>query len=162
MDPDLRRAIESLRTLKVKELKVRYRQLFGQDSPSSNHEHLFRRIAWRLQAREAGDLSERARQRAAELADDVDLRLRVPGRFWRELADDSQSQSARRDPRLPATGTVLRRPYQGRLIEVTVLEDKFLYSGDTYSSLSAIAYRVTGTRWNGFLFFGLSKNDAGN
>lgn len=159
MDPNVQQEIESLRKMKMKELKLRYRQLFGEDSPSSNHQHLFRRIAWRLQARAEGDLSERARRRAAQLADDVDLRLRAPRRFWSELADESQSV-VRRDPRLPATGTVLTRSYQGKVIEVTVLEDKFLYSGKTYPSLSAIAYRVTGTRWNGFLFFGLLKNDA--
>src|SRR5579863_2017115 len=44
------------------ELKLRYRELFGEESPSSNHQHLFRRIAWRLQARAEGDLSERAQQ----------------------------------------------------------------------------------------------------
>jgi len=160
MDPDLRQEIESLRKLKTKELKLRYRELFGEESPSSNHQHLFRRVAWRLQARAEGELSERARHRASQLADDVDLRLRPPRKFWHQL-DDRKSIAAPRDSRLPATGTVLTRSYQGKLIEVTVLEYKFLYSGKTYSSLSAIAYQVTGTRWNGFLFFGLLKNDAG-
>src|SRR4051812_8349253 len=75
--------IESLRKLKTKALQARYRELFGEESRSSNRAHLFRRIAWRLQARVEGDLSERARQRAAELANDADLRLRAPRRFWR-------------------------------------------------------------------------------
>jgi hypothetical protein len=164
MNPDLRQEIESLRKLKLKDLKQRYRELFGEESPSSNHQHLFRRIAWRLQARAVGDLSERARQRAAQLADDLDLRLRAPRRFWRQLADRSNGSdsAANRDPRLPASGTVLRRSYQGKTILVTILETGFLYSGQTYSSLSAVAHQVTGTRWNGFLFFGLVKNDAGN
>src|SRR4051794_28136305 len=59
--------IESLRKLKTKALKVRYRELFGEESRSSNHGHLFRRIAWRLQANAEVGLSERARRRAAEL-----------------------------------------------------------------------------------------------
>src|SRR5437763_7139220 len=75
--------IERLRKLKTKALQARYRELFGEESRSSNRAHLFRRIAWRLHARAQGELSERARQRAAELANDADLRLRAPRRLWR-------------------------------------------------------------------------------
>src|SRR6478672_8405110 len=101
MDDDLRQEIARLRHGKVKELKVRYRQLFGEESPSSNQRHLFRRVAWRLQARAAGDLSEQARQRAAQLADDVNLRVRAPRDFWRLLEGKSNEAARRRDPRLP-------------------------------------------------------------
>ncbi len=88
------------------ELKKKYRELFGEDSKSSNKQFLFRRIAWRLQARVEGDLSERARHRAAEIADDADLRTRAPKGFSppdardgaRWLLDRSRSQ---RDWRLP-------------------------------------------------------------
>ena len=160
MDEALRQEIENLRNLKTKELKLRYRQLFGEDSPSSNHQHLFRRIAWRLQAQAEGDLSERARQRVAQLAEDLDLRLRAPRRFWDQLARANGAAESRRDARLPPTGTILERSYQGKAIVVTVLEQGFCYDGRTYGSLSAIAYQVTGTRWNGFLFFGLMKSVA--
>jgi hypothetical protein len=71
MDDATRVAIEGLRKLKVTQLKDRYRELFGEESPSSNRQHLFRRVAWRLQARAHGMLSERARQRAVEIADDA-------------------------------------------------------------------------------------------
>src|SRR4051794_537854 len=63
--------IERLRKLKTKALKTRYRELFGEESRSSNRAHLFRRIAWRLQAKAEGDLSERARKRAVEVADET-------------------------------------------------------------------------------------------
>ncbi len=56
--------IESLRKLKTKALQARYGELFGEATRSSNQAHLFRRIAWRLQAKAHGDLSERARKRA--------------------------------------------------------------------------------------------------
>jgi predicted metal-dependent hydrolase len=82
MDEPLRLEIERLRKLKTKALKARYREVFGEAAPSSNHAHLFRRVAWRLQARAEGDLSERARERAAELANDADVRLRAPRQFW--------------------------------------------------------------------------------
>jgi ABC-type glutathione transport system ATPase component len=87
MDAVLRQEIESLRKLKTKALKARYQELFQEESTSSNHQHLFRRVAWRLQAQAEGDLSERARERARQLAEDVDLRLRAPRRFWKQLAD---------------------------------------------------------------------------
>ncbi len=157
MDEELRREIDGLRKLKTKELKARYREVFGEGSPSSNHAHLFRRVAWRLQARAEGDLSERARQRAAQLADDADVRLRAPRQFWAKLEQAQEQVSLQRDRRLPAAGSLLQRSYRGQEIVVKVLEEGFEYQGRTYESLSAIASRVTGTRWNGFAFFGLLK-----
>ena len=82
MDEELRREIDGLRKLKTKELKARYREVFGEVSPSSNHGHLFRRVARRLQARAEGDLSERARQRAAQLADDAAQLANSSGGAW--------------------------------------------------------------------------------
>src|ERR1700680_3642640 len=90
MNPELRSEIEGLRQLTTKQLQERYRELFGEASPSSNSLHLFRRIAWRLQARAQGGLSETARQRATQLASDVDLRLRAPRQFWHDLASGSR------------------------------------------------------------------------
>jgi hypothetical protein len=56
---------------------------------------------------------------------------------------------------LPVVGTVLTREYQGRALHVTVMADGFEYEGQLYKSLSAIAKAVTGSHWNGYLFFGL-------
>jgi hypothetical protein len=155
MNDQLRREIEQLRREKTKALKTRYRELFGHDSHSSNHAHLFRRIAWRLQALSEGDLTQRARERAMQLASDTELRLRAPRKFWREL--DQGAKEVARDPRVPAAGTLLERRYQDRTITVQVLTEGFQYEGKTYDSLSSIASSVTGTRWNGFAFFGLNK-----
>jgi hypothetical protein len=156
MDPDLQQEIERLRHSNVKALQQRYRDLFGEDSPSSNRAHLFRRIAWRLQARGAGELSERAQKRAADLADDAELRRLAPRSFWKALEQQNASPTFR-DARLPAAGTLLSRSYRDRNIEVRVLEEGFEYNGVRYSSLSAIARQATGTRWNGFLFFGIQN-----
>ena len=160
MNREVHEEIEALRSQKTKALKARYRELFGEESRSSNHTHLFRRIAWRLQARAEGELSQRARDRAADLAADVDLRLRPPRKFWRDLADASaeQSRRGRRDPRLPAAGTTLERHYQGKTVCVKVLQNGFEYDGQPYQTLSSIASAVTGTRWNGFSFFRLKKD----
>jgi hypothetical protein len=164
MNEEVQREIEALRKQKTKALKSRYRELFGEESRSSNQAHLFRRIAWRLQALREGDLSPRARERATELAADVDLRLRAPRKFWRDLEQSSADQKSRRpgrDPRVPEVGTMLERHYQGKIFSVRVLEDGFEYDGKRYESLSSIASSVTGTRWNGFSFFGLNKGVHG-
>jgi hypothetical protein len=162
MDAGTMAALEELRDLKVAELKKKFRELFGEDSRSSNKQFLFRRIAWRLQAKVEGDLSERARRRASEIADDADLRTRAPKGFSPQDAppkgpwttDRSRSQ---RDWRLPAPGALLTRRLDDRQIVVQVLEDGFEYESRQYRSLSAIAREVTGTRWNGMLFFGLAE-----
>jgi hypothetical protein len=158
MNREVHQEIEALRHQKTKALKARYRELFGEESRSSNYAHLFRRIAWRLQARAEGDLSQRARDRAADLASDVDLRLRPPRTFWRELADAGSGEQSRRpwrDPRLPEAGSTLERQYQGKTVCVKVLQAGFEYDGQPYETLSSIASSVTGTRWNGFTFFRL-------
>jgi Protein of unknown function (DUF2924) len=160
MTQEVHQEIEALRQQKTKALKARYRELFGEQSRSSNHAHLFRRIAWRLQALAEGDLSQRAQDRAKDLASDLDLRLRPPRKFWRTLADANAMESSRkplRDPRLPEAGTTMQRQYQGKTVCVKVLKDGFEYDGKQYDSLSSIASSVTGTRWNGFSFFHLKK-----
>lgn len=65
--------IEALRRMTVRELRGRYHEVFGEESRSNHKQFLFRRIAWRLQADAEGGLSERARQRAMEIANDGDL-----------------------------------------------------------------------------------------
>ncbi len=65
-----------------------------------------------------------------------------------------------RDSRLPAPGTTITREFNGKEIKVEVLEVGFRYDGKTWRSLSAIAKTVSGTSWNGFLFFNLQKRPA--
>jgi hypothetical protein len=160
VDERVREEIARLRQRRVKELRVRYRELFGEESRSANRMHLFKRIAWRLQARAAGELSEQARRRAAQLADDADLRVRAPRDFWRLLERADKEAPQRRDPRLPSPGTDLKRLYRGQEIVVRVEEQGFTYNQQSFRSLSAIAYAVTGTRWNGYLFFGLQEREV--
>jgi hypothetical protein len=160
MDPAVIAAMEELQDLKVAALKKRYRELFGEESKSSNKQFLFRRIAWRLQANAEGDLSERARRRAAEIADDRDLRVRAPKEFLTRPDSLSGSVHRTRPPkegRLPGPGALLTRRVGDRQIVVKVLSDGFEYESRRYRSLSAIAREVTGTRWNGLLFFGLAE-----
>jgi hypothetical protein len=141
------REIDALRYQSVGQLRVKYLEVFRQESRSNHKQFLVRRIAYRLQANAEGDLSERARQRAVVLAEEADLRIRTPRSFLKQLAKGN------RDPRLPAAGTLLTRQFQGRNVSVEVLEKGFRYQEQVYRSLSAVARQVTGVQWNGFTFF---------
>ena len=152
--------IEQLRRLTVNGLREKYQEIFGENSRSGNKDYLYRRIAWRLQANAEGDLSERARRRALEIADDADLRVRAPKRFVD--ADGHQRTvvmaiNGARDSRLPQAGTLLTREFKGNMHVVKVLVDGFEFEGRLYKSLSKIATEIAGTRWNGFTFFGLDR-----
>jgi Protein of unknown function (DUF2924) len=148
MNTPLEVQIEDLRKLPAIALQARYLELFGEESRSGNRQFLFRRVAWRMQALAEGDLSERARKRALELANDADLRVQ-PSKA------SLSAPAAGPDPRLPAPGTILRRVFKGRNLEVRVLDDGFEFEGRRYQSLSAVASEVAGSRWNGFAFFAL-------
>ena len=166
IDPSVLAEIEGMKTATTAALREKYLIVFGQPSRSSNKQFLFRRIAWRLQALREGDVSERARRRAAELANDADLRIRAPRQFLNALQMARESTpphrpQKRRDDRLPPSGTVLTKSFRGDRIEVEVLEDGFQFRSSRYRSLSAIAREVTGTRWNGLLFFGLTDRSHG-
>ncbi len=152
MQSETRRRIRALDRRTVGELRAEYEHLFGEPSRSCNRRHLIRRIAWRIQAEADCGLSDRARVRAEELADEHGLRLSAP----RTEGDPAEPQKPSSRRRL-APGTVLVRSYKGRTIEVTVTEDGFLHEGETYRSLSAVARAVTGSRWSGHVFFGLTQ-----
>jgi len=158
-----------------RELQEKYAQVFGEQPRSRNRQWLVKRIAWRLQANEEGDLSERARRRAMELANDADLRGTAPRKP--KTGDGGLRGTAPRKPktgdgggptktvaarfsgdtRLPLPGTMLTREYKGRVLHVQVLADGFEYEGEVYKSLTAVAKAITGARWNGYHFFGLRK-----
>jgi hypothetical protein len=152
--------IENLRRASLGALRQKYQEVFREETQCRHRQHLFRRIAWRLQALAEGDLSKRALQRAQDIARDADLRIVAPkdylvigGQRIDAVAGDRDRRAV--DRRLPMPGTILRREWKGRTVLVEVLKDGFRYEGQHYGSLSAIAVAITGTRWNGLAFFGL-------
>jgi DUF2924 family protein len=156
MNVELSQPIDQLRHMTTAQLKLKYRELFGQPSHSNHKAYLFRRVAWRMQAVAEGGLSERARQYAREIATDADLRLCAPNQpIQTQPAVRVASASRQRDPRVPPPGTQLIKRYKDKTLTVTVLEDGYQYGERVYKSLSAIARQVTGTQWNGYVFFDL-------
>ena len=163
---DITKELAAIEKMTARELRAKYAELFGEESRSGNRQWLLRRCAWRVQALAEGDLSARARRRARELVRDYDIRLRPPPELnipSPELsAPESPKKTVRRyarpplDARLPMPGTKLTRPYKGHLYEVEVLDRGFAYDGEVYQSLSAVAYAITGSHWNGYLFFNIT------
>jgi hypothetical protein len=159
MPPHVATEIAALPRLRVSELRAKFAAVCGELTPSHNKVWLIKRIAWRLQALAEGDLSERARKRAAELVASADLRLSAP------RAEPAQSDSAPQQAlmlRMPADerlrpGTILARRYKGRTLQVEVLDHGFAFDGQVYRSLSAVAKAATGSHCSGHFFFGLTK-----
>ena len=155
MEVNIVTEVAALERLSVGQLRQRFAELFGETTQASNRTWLVKRIAWRMQALAEGDLSERARKRAAELARDADLRLNPPQHQTTATiaTPEPVCTPAPVDPRLPPPGTLLTRPYKGQLVQVQVLTDGFAYAGHVFPSLSAVAKAITGSHTNGYLFF---------
>ena len=150
----LARDLAALDTMTVGELAERYREVFGEPTRTRNKEYLRKRIAWHIQELQDGGISSRALERIEQLAPEAPVRWRQP--VVREDSAGGQVvplATPRRDPRLPPAGTVLTRLHDGVEHRVTVLADGFEYDGENHRSLSKVARLITGTPWNGFLFF---------
>lgn len=159
MGVDVAKELARLRQMTVPELRQRYAEVFGEPSRCRHKQFLVKRIIWRVQANEQGDLSERARQRAEELANDADLRLTPPKLKGASAFGQTVTLSAPMLPEsAPMPGTILSRQYKGREVRVLVLENGFEHEGQVYRSLSAVAQAITGSHWNGRLFFGLKED----
>ncbi len=139
--------IAALKKMKTPELKERWRVLFGGEPPGYNRVLLIKRLAYRIQELAYGGLSNETRQRMDNLLD--------ANGFDDIGRTDVVKSRVRHDT--PIAGTRLIRTWEGEDHEVLVLRKGFEYRGKPYKSLSAIARAITGSRWNGPLFFGLRK-----
>jgi hypothetical protein len=134
--------IARLRDLDVGTLRQRWRTVLGRQAPLHLPRHLlFRVLAYRLQADQLGDLDHESRRLLDSSGSPESAAQR---------AVDRQKRVAELRP-----GTTLGREWNGQMHRVAVLAEGFAWNGKTYVSLSAIAFAITGTRWNGPRFFGL-------
>lgn len=162
---NITKEVASMERLSVSALCERYREVFGEDTKARNKQWLIKRIAWKLQANEEGDISERARKLAMEIAQSSDIRTSAPKIRTRPIEATFETATTTitppADSRLPVAGTVLMKNYKGRSIQVRVLPNSFEYEGEQYKTLTAIARIVTGQKnINGFQFFKLGKAEA--
>ena len=151
--------LAALGSMTTAELAARYAEVFGEPSRSRNAAFLRKKVAWRIQELAEGGLSERAEARIEELADETPAGW-APGDRPKTAVKTAKATAGggkARDPRIPEPGTVITRTYKGVEHPVTVLDDGgFEHDGTRYRSLSKIAKLITGTNWNGLLFFGLT------
>ena len=164
LPPSVRAEIDQLPTLSTNELREKFHELMGYATHSRNRQFLIRKLTWAIQAREFGDISKEARQRAHDLADFRFLRVRLPEHLKASLPQGENLNKRivlkKRDPRLPRIGSVITKDWRGQQLQVRVLADGFEYEGESFPSLSAVAKHLTDTQINGFKFFGLNGKAA--
>ena len=147
---NLRVVINTLQSLSTAELAAEYEGLFGRKPRCRSPVWMRKRIAYQAQVAAYGGLSGPARAELERVAAEV----RLPDAATRGHVGGNK---AKRSNGQPSPGTVLQREWRGQQIRVEVLPDGFAWNGDSYGSLSAVAKAITGAKWNGRLFFGLTK-----
>jgi hypothetical protein len=154
--------VEAVQSMSMAELIAKYQEVFGVPTLTRNKPYLRKKVGWRIQELAEGGLSPRALAQIEKLAPLAPVRWRTPLPEAKEaLALIATPKPKPRDPRLPPPGTVLVRLFRGVEHRAIVLEDGFEYRGERYESLSPIAYLISGTRWNGYLFFNLARRVRG-
>ena len=141
MSTDVIGKVAALPSLENDELKNLWQELFDEPAPRKKRNYLIPRLAWRIQELAYGGLSDNAQDRIERL-----------------MRSKEELKPANRRVRRPAVGTKLILEYQGIEPHVTVTRNGFEYQGRTFRSLSHIAREITGTRWSGPLFFGLTRS----
>ena len=161
MSESIIKEIQTLQRMTVGQLRVEWERLYGETTRSRNRTFLWRRLAWRVQELALGGLPESTKARILELAPAAFVRSQLPPGFLPAPVEDGAppGPSPRRDPRLPSPGSTIIREYRGQTLRLLVLDDGFELDGVHYDSLSEAARVVTGQRWNGPLFWGISKRN---
>jgi hypothetical protein len=137
--------VAALKTLPIPQLKQQWRDLFESEPPPYNRRFLEHQLAYRIQELAYGGLKPETLKRLRELGEQLD--------------GGNPANRRRHHQDRPLSGTRLVREWQGVDHCATVRDDGYEYQGRPFKSLSAVARAITGTRWNGWLFFGL-KNRA--
>jgi hypothetical protein len=138
--------IAELNTLPIRDLKKQWRDFFETEPPAYNRRFLEHRLAYRIQELAYGGLKPETIKKLRALGEQLD--------------GGDPSRRRRHSQDRPIAGTRLIREWQGIEHCVTVRDEGYEYQGRPYQSLSAVARGITGTRWNGWVFFGL-KNRKG-
>ena len=161
MTLNVAKELAELRRMSVADLRSRYAEVFGETTNTRHKDWLVKRVIWRMQALAEGDLSERARQRAAELANDADLRTAAAqganrdadaGRTRRGQAADQRrlpAAAARHGPHPRLQGR--DAPGEGAARRASSTKAR------STSRSRAVAKAITGSHCNGYLFFRLTR-----
>jgi hypothetical protein len=141
--------IAHLRGLDLKGLRARWQGVFQRPPPDHLPRHLlFAIIAYRIQTDRFGDLDHETRQ----LLDHTGAKESGAAMSARLVSFDQKRTEL-------TPGTILVREWDRQSQRVMVMPDGFAWNGQTYDSLSKVAFAITGTRWNGPRFFGLRDKE---
>jgi hypothetical protein len=162
---DLQAELAELERLSLDDLRLRWRNNWGRLAPAHLSRGLLLRVmAYRLQAEAFGDLDRRTVRLLERMANGAAEKLAANGLATPGSSEHAESKisstRAAYEPLVLKPGTVLTREWHGRLERVTVVDDGFAWNGATYASASAVAFAITGTKWNGHRFFGVRHRDA--
>jgi hypothetical protein len=158
--------LQALERLGVDELRLQWRNRWGRLAPAHlSRALLFRAMAYRIQAEAFGDLDRQIARRLDRLAQEAEARTTGGA----GVVDGSHPPARSRSkaigldsPLVLKPGALLTREWQGRIERVIALDEGFAWNGKTYASLSAVAFAITGTKWNGHrFFFGAKGRHAG-
>jgi hypothetical protein len=141
-DQSIIKQIDQLNAMSMRELRKKWLDLFGTETGRLGRAYLIRRLAYRIQELVYGGLSQEARRRLKELAENPE----------KEKPTKSEMTNLQ-------VGTRLLREWHGEQYEVIVKTDGFLYEGKVYRSLSAVARAITGRHCGGRRFFGLQPGE---
>ena len=145
----IRDEIAHLRGLDLKGLRARWQSVFQRSAPAHLPRHLlFAILAYRIQADRLGDLDYETRQ----FLDETEATGSGSATSARLVSFDQKRTEL-------AAGTVLVREWDRKDHRVMVMANGFAWNGQTYDSLSKVAFAITGTKWNGPRFFGLRDKE---
>ena len=161
--PSVAAQVHALSGMSVAQLRDRWREVFGQETQQRHRIYMVKRLAWRLQEDQLPKLTPEQEARVA--AHRRELEALPPsewfpgaGRRKRAATGPQERHRATQNHRAISPGTTLARTYRGHQVAVKALDGgRFEYEGRVYRSLSAIAREITGTSWNGWVFFGLAR-----
>ena len=172
MEASITNRLAALQEMNLGELRGEFEKVFGKPSLSRNRKVLVKRIAEKIQT----DVATPEALPAPLAKPTLTVRFerkggkktggKTKGRPKAKAATQGKETATKprpagqRDPRLPKVGTTITKQYKGKTINVRVLDKDFEYQGKPYRSLSAIAKAVTGSIWNGYLFFGLLPKEG--
>jgi hypothetical protein len=137
-DLNLLKQIMSLQDKKTSELMELWNKTFDYQPEISSRQYMISKLAWRMQELIYGGVDEDTQKKIEEAAKKIKAPKNPPGKFN------------------PMVGTKIVKQYKGKSIEILVVDGGFAHAGEIHKSLSAIATKITGTKWNGLKFFGVA------
>ena len=140
--PSVLGQVAELNDMDLSQLKKQWRELFDSEPPTYGRSMMMKRLAYHIQELAYGGLPGEVRDQMGRILD-------VAG------YDETGRKGKASKPTSPVPGTLLIREWKGQRHEVTALENGFEYRGRRFRSLSAVAFHITGTKWNGPAFFGV-------